>query len=149
MNTSFKSKLIVCLLSLLLPGTGLHWLYLKGKRSICFYLQLVCLVLGIWGWFELARTDKASLIGWFAAALGYLSLLTSWLSTIVFGLRLDDLFDSQFNGDTIQKNQSGWLVIVSIICALLIGAFVLMSGLAIAFEQYFVSQVTAAKEISQ
>jgi len=31
----------------------------------------------------------------------------------------------------------------------MIGAFVLMAGLAIAFEQYFVSQVEAAKEISQ
>jgi len=149
MNTSFKSKLLVCLLSLLLPGTGLHWLYLKGKSSIWFYLQLACLILGIWGWFELARTDKASLLGWFTVALGYISLLTSWLSTIVLGLRLDERFDGQFNANSTQKNKSGWLVIVSIICALLIGAFVLMSGLAIAFEQYFVTQVNAAREISQ
>jgi len=32
---------------------------------------------------------------------------------------------------------------------LMVGAFVLMSGLAIAFEQYFISQVEAAREISQ
>jgi hypothetical protein len=149
MNTPFKSKLIVCLVSLFLPGTGLHWLYLKGKNSIWFYLQFIALLLGIWGWFELANTEKSSILGWIAVALGDISLLTSWLCTLVFGLRLDERFDSQFNEHSVQKNKSGWLVILSIICALLIGAFVLMSGLAIAFEQYFVSQVEAAKEISQ
>jgi hypothetical protein len=149
MKNTFKSKLVVCLLSLFLPGTGLHWLYLKGKSSPWFYLQLFALVFGIWGWFELAHTEKASLLGWFAVALGETSLLTSWLGTLVYGLRLDDRFDAQFNATSSRKNQSGWLVILCIIAALLIGAFILMSGLAIAFEQYFVSQVEAAKEISQ
>jgi hypothetical protein len=149
MKTSFKSKLIVCLFSLFLPGTGLHWLYLKGIKTVWFYVQFLCLVIGTWGWFELARTEKASLIGWFAVALGDISLLSSWLATLVYGLRLDERFDAQFNPASPQKNQSGWLVIICVICALLVGAFVLMSGLAIAFEQYFVTQVEAAKEISQ
>ena len=46
-------------------------------------------------------------------------------------------------------SQSGWLVILCVICALLIGAFVLMSGLAIAFEQYFTIQIEASRKISQ
>jgi hypothetical protein len=75
--------------------------------------------------------------------------MTSWLCTIVFGLRLDDRFDAQFNSQVLEKNASGWLVILCVVIALLIGAFVLMSGLAIAFEQYFMSQVEAAKAISQ
>ena len=149
MKNTFKSKLVVCLLSLFLPGTGLHWLYLKGKSSPWFYLQLFALVFGIWGWFELAHTEKESLLGWFAVALGETSLLTSWLGTLVYGLRLDDRFDAQFNAGQTKKNQSGWLIIICMIITLLVGAFVLMSGLAIAFEQYFISQVEAAKEISQ
>jgi hypothetical protein len=149
MKNTFKSKLVVCLLSLFLPGTGLHWLYLKGKSSPWFYLQLIALLLGVWGWFELAHTEKESLLGWLAVALGEVSLLTSWLCTLVFGLRLDDRFDAQFNAGQTKKNQSGWLIIICMIITLLVGAFVLMSGLAIAFEQYFISQVEAAKEISQ
>ena len=149
MKNTFKSKLVVCLLSLFLPGTGLHWLYLKGKSSPWFYLQLIALLLGVWGWFELAYTEKESLLGWLAVALGEVSLLTSWLCTLVFGLRLDDRFDAQFNAGQTKKNQSGWLIIICMIITLLVGAFVLMSGLAIAFEQYFISQVEAAKEISQ
>ena len=149
MTTPFKSKLVTCLLSLFLPGTGLHWLYLKGKSSPWFYLQLIALLLGVWGWFELAHTEKESLLGWFAVALGHISLLTSWLCTLVYGLRLDERFDAQFNSGSSQKNHSGWLIIICMIIALMVGAFVLMSGLAIAFEQYFISQVEAAKEISQ
>jgi hypothetical protein len=149
MQNSFKSKLIVCLLSLFLPGTGLHWLYLKGKKCPWFYLQLFALFFAIWGWFALVQTEKASLMGWFAVALGDISLLSSWLATLAFGLRADEKFDAQFNQTSSQKNASRWAVIYCVIAALLIGAFVLMSGLAIAFEQYFVSQVEAAKEISQ
>jgi hypothetical protein len=149
MKNTFKSKLLVCLLSLFLPGTGLHWLYLKGKNCPWFYLQFIALALGIWGWVELAQTEKASILGWCAVACGHISLMTSWLCTIVFGLRLDDRFDAQFNSQVLKKNASGWLVILCVVIALLIGAFVLMSGLAIAFEQYFMSQVEAAKSISQ
>jgi cobalamin synthase len=149
MQSTFKSKLVVCLLSLFLPGTGLHWLYLKGKSSPWFYLQLFALLMGVWAWFELAQTEKSSILGWIGVALGEISMLASWLATLALGLRPDDRFDAQFNSDQIKKNQSGWLVIMCLMAALMIGAFVLMSGLAIAFEQYFVSQIEAAKEISQ
>ena len=149
MQNLFKSKLVVCLLSLFLPGTGLHWLYLKGIKSPWFYLQLITLWLGSWGWFELAQTEKASLLGWFFVALGYISLLASWLATLAYGLRPDEKFDAQFNIHSLQKNASSWAVIFCLVTALLIGAFVLMSGLAIAFEQYFVAQVEASKAISQ
>ena len=149
MQNLFKSKLVVCSLSLFLPGTGLHWLYLKGTKSPWFYLQLIALLLGIWGWFELAQTEKASLLGWLFVALGYISLLASWLATLAYGLRPDEKFDEQFNLHSLQKNASRWAVIYCLVTALLIGAFILMSGLAIAFEQYFVSQVEASKKISQ
>jgi hypothetical protein len=149
MNNIFKSKLVVCLLSLFLPGTGLHWLYLKGKTSPWFYLQFISLLLGIWGWNELANTEKNSVLGWVGVVIGETSFLASLIATLAFGLRPDDRFDAQFNPSQSQKNQSGWLVILCLMAALMIGAFSLMSGLAIAFEQYFVSQVEASRELSQ
>jgi hypothetical protein len=147
--TYFKSKLISCSISTFLPGTGLHWLYLYGFKSKWFYLQIACLLFGIWGWFELAQTEKESLMGWVAVILGEASILASWLATFAFGLRPDDKFDAQFNADTETKNQSGWLIILCVIFALMVGAFFLMSGLAIAFEQYFNMQIEAARKISQ
>jgi len=147
--STFKSKLITCTLSTFLPGTGLHFAYLFGFKNKWFVLQIVCLLLGVWGWFELAHTEKESLFGWVAVILGESSILASWLATFTFGLRPDEKFDVQFNQQSAKKNQSGWLIILCVIVALMVGAFFLMSGLAIAFEQYFSMQIEAARKISQ
>jgi hypothetical protein len=147
--THFKSKLITCTLSTFLPGTGLHYAYLFGFKNKWFFLQIACLCFGVWGWMELAQTEKESLFGWVAVVLGEGSILASWIATFAFGLRPDEKFDAQFNQETSQKNQSGWLIILCIIIALMVGAFFLMSGLAIAFEQYFSMQIEAARKISQ
>lgn len=88
-------------------------------------------------------------LGWVFAALGFISIEASLLTTIVYGLRPDEKWDAQFNSDNGYQNQSGWLVIICVIASLMIGAAVLMSGLAIAFEQHFISQFEAARKISQ
>jgi hypothetical protein len=146
---AFKSKLVTCILSTFLPGTGLHWAYLWGFKNKWFLLQLASLLVGIWGWFALANSEKESLLGWCAVILGESSLLASWLATLALGLKPDEKFDVMFNPSHTQKNQSGWLIILCIITALMVGAFCLMAGLAIAFEQYFNMQIEAARKISQ
>jgi hypothetical protein len=147
--TNFKSKLLTCTLSTFLPGTGLHFAYLFGFKNKWFLLQIACLCIGVWGWMELAQTEKESLFGWVAVILGEGSILASWIATFAFGLRPDEKFDAQYNPQTTQQNQSGWLIILCVIIALMVGAFFLMSGLAIAFEQYFSMQIEAARKISQ
>jgi uncharacterized protein YpmB len=64
-------------------------------------------------------------------------------------LRPDEKWDAQFNPQTQRKSRSGWTVIFIVIFSLLIGAFLLMTGLAISFQTYFESQVQAAKALSQ
>ncbi len=91
----------------------------------------------------------SSALGWILAAYGFISLQASWLTTIVYGLRPDEKWDAQFNSDSPQKSESGWLVVLCVIISLMVGAAVLMSGLAIAFEQHFISQFEEAKKISQ
>lgn len=144
-----KSKLIVCALSTFLPGTGLNWLYLKGSKSPWFYLSLAGLILGLLGWEQLAKTEMSSAMGWIGVTLGTVALLASWITALAYGLRPDERWDAQFNKNSNQLSNSGWLVILCLIVALLVGAFVLMAGCAIAFEQFFISQIEAAREISQ
>lgn len=104
---------------------------------------------GILGWKLLAASEMGSTIGWVGVTLGFISVQASWLTTIVYGLRPDEKWDSLFNPGSGQKNQSGWLVIVCVILSLMVGATVMMSSLAIAFEQHFLSQIEAARKISQ
>ena len=144
-----KNKLIFCALGLFLPGSGLNVFYLKGLRNIWAWLQLLCLFAGILGWKLLGASDMSSALGWVLATAGFISLEASWLTTITFGLRLDEKWDAQFNSQSDQKSESGWLVVLCVILSLMIGAAVMMSGLAIAFEQHFLSQLEAAKQISQ
>ena len=148
-NMSHKSKLIFCALSTFLPGSGLSWAYLKGVRHSGFHLHLAGLLIGIYGWNTLAQTEMSSTMGWIAVALGFTSLLASWITTLVYGLRPDEKWDAQFNPNSNQTNQSGWLVIGCVIISLMLGAFVLMSGLAIAFEQFFIAQIEEARKLSQ
>jgi hypothetical protein len=144
-----KNKLSFCALGLLFPGTGFNVFYLKGLGSPWAWLQMVSLFAGILGWKLLAASDMSSALGWILAAAGFISMEASLLTTIVFGLRPDEKWDAEFNANSGQKSASGWLVILCVIASLMIGAAVLMIGLAIAFEQHFLSQFEAAKKISQ
>ena len=144
-----KNKLLFCALGLLAPGTGLNVFYLKGLLDIWAWLHMVGLFSGILGWKLLGASGMSSALGWFLAAYGFISLMASWLTTIVFGLRPDEKWDAQFNANSTQKSDSGWLVILCVILSLMIGAAFMMIGLAIAFEQHFLSQFEEARKISQ
>ena len=137
-----KNKLLFCALGLFFPGTGFNFFYLKGLGSPWAWLQMVSLFAGILGWKLLGASDMSSALGWILAAAGFIAIEASWLTTIVFGLRPDEKWDAQFNANSGRKNASGWLVILCVIASLMI-------GLAIAFEQHFLSQFEAAKKISQ
>jgi uncharacterized membrane protein len=97
----------------------------------------------------LVASERSSILGWVLAFPGAVSLLAAFLAAIVYGLRPDEKWDRQFNAHTQRQSRSGWTVIFVVIFSLLIGAFLLMTGLAISFQTYFEGQVQAAKALSQ
>ena len=150
-----NSKLIFSALGLFFPGTGLNCFYLLGMRSLWGVAHLITLIGGLAGWWLLHYYAMSSAAGWVLLLLGFISLEASWLTTIVFGLRKDELWDAQFNPH-IQLNsqselatKSGWLTVLCVIFSLIIGAGVMMTFFAITFEQFFISQLEAAKQLSQ
>ena len=146
-----NSKLIFCALGLFFPGTGLNCLYLQGLKSFWGWTQLLALIGGIAGWLLLKEAHFHSTPGWILITLGFIAIEASWLTTIAFGLRADERWDAQFNPgiEVSKKTQSGWLVVLTVIFSLVLGAGVMMSFLAIAFEQFFISQIQEARKISQ
>ncbi|SMG15859.1 NINE protein [Paraburkholderia susongensis] len=145
----FRSKTITAALAFFFGSLGAHRFYLYGARDIYGWAHLIGTLIGIPGAMLLVATERASMLGWALATLGAISLLAAFLAAIVYGLRPDEKWDAQFNAHTQRKSRSGWTVIFIVIFSLLIGAFLLMSGLAISFQTYFESQVEAAKTISQ
>ncbi|MEP9325644.1 NINE protein [Paraburkholderia phymatum] len=148
-HVRFRSKTLTAALAFLFGMLGAHRFYLHGLRDVWGWAHLVGTIIGIPGFTLLVATERAAIMGWVLAFPGAVSLLAAFLAAIVYGLRPDDKWDAQFNAHTGQHSRSGWAVIFVVIFSLLIGAFLLMTGLALAFQTYFESQVEAAKAISQ
>lgn len=145
----FRSKTVTAALAFLFGSLGAHRFYLHGRRDPAGWAHLIGTLLGVPGLLLLQHTERASLLGWALALPGAISLLAAFLAAIVYGLRADDKWDAQFNASSGRHSQSGWTVIFIVIFSLLIGAFLLMTSLALSFQTYFESQVQAAKELSQ
>jgi hypothetical protein len=146
-----KSKLIFCLLGLFFPGTGLNCFYLQGLKSFWGWTQFFALFGGFVGWGLLKDAHFISGPGWVLLTFGFIAIEASWLTTIAFGLRPDEKWDAQFNPGIAEheRSQSGWLVVLTVIFSLVLGAGVMMTFLAIAFEQFFISQLQEARKLSQ
>lgn len=130
---------------------GLNCFYLEGYKSFWGWTQFFAFIGGIAGWLILKDTQFHSAPGWVLITFGFITLEASWLTTIVFGLRADEKWDAQFNPglDPSQATKSGWPVVLTVIFSLVFGAGIMMTFLAIAFEQFFISQIKEAKKISQ
>lgn len=145
----FRSKTITAALAFFFGSIGAHRFYLYGMRDIYGWAHLLGTLIGIPGVLLLVASERTSMLGWVFAFVGAISLLSAFLAAIVYGLRPDEKWDAQFNASTQRKSRSGWTVIFVVIFSLLIGAFLLMTGLAISFQTYFEGQVQAAKALSQ
>lgn len=148
----FRSKTLTAALAFLFGSVGAHRFYLYGPRDLWAWAHVIGTLAGIPGVLLLAATERASIPGWVLAVIGAISVLSAFLAAIVYGLRPDAKWDAQFNAPFAQAgrmSRSGWTVIFVVIFSLLIGAFLLMTGLALSFQTYFESQVEAAKAISQ
>jgi hypothetical protein len=142
-----RSKFIFCALGILFPGTGLNCFYLLGFKSFWAWAQLFSVIGGIGGWLLLKAAHFHSAPGWILLTLGFIAIEASWLTTITFGLRADEKWDAQFN--PAGKSKSGWPTILTVIFSLVFGAGVMMTFLAVSFEQFFISQIAEARKLSQ
>ncbi|WP_153099718.1 NINE protein [Paraburkholderia hayleyella] len=148
-TSRFKSKTLAAALAFFFGSLGAHRFYLYGPRDWAGWAHLLGTLIGIPGFMLLVATERSSITGWVLAFAGAVSLLAAFLAAIVYGLRPDQKWDAQFNANTQRRSHSGWTVIFIVIFSLLIGAFLLMTGLALSFQTYFEAQIQAAKTLSQ
>ncbi|HWH75461.1 MAG TPA: NINE protein [Methylibium sp.] len=143
-----KSKTAATWLALLGGSLGLHRLYLHGLRDGLGWLHLLPTSLGVYGVLRMLELGQDDRVAWALIPLLGLVLAGSMLCAIVYGLTPDERWDARHNGGHASP-RSGWLAVLGVIVALMVGATVLMATIAFASQRFFESQVEAARAISQ
>lgn len=143
-----KSKLITVALAFVAGSLGAHRFYLRGFGDKFGWLHLLATLAGAIGFASLLVDAGNAAWNWTFAVAGGTSVISAFLTAIVFGLRPDEQWDARYNPHG-QPTRSGWPVVILVILSLLIGTGLLMAGLAISFQTFFESQVEAAKALSQ
>jgi hypothetical protein len=129
---TFRVKWIAGLLAVLGGIVGAHRLYL-GSRLWWLYPLVALPALG-WA----ARAEE-----WFREPAFFLSAgvaLVGLVEAIVFCLTPDERWDARWNPRASRSSSSGWAPVLIAIAALMLGATLMMSVLAIALEGYFAAR---------
>jgi hypothetical protein len=129
----FRVKALAGLLAAVAGVTGAHRLYL-GSR---FWWIYPVLALPPLGW-SLQAEEWFRHPGFFVAALVQVAVL---LEAIVFCLTPDERWDGRWNPGSARRSTSGWPAVLVAIAALILGAILMMSVMAIALEGYFASRL--------
>jgi hypothetical protein len=127
-----KNKTVAALLAFFFGSVGLHRFYLRGMQDP-------------WGWLHAACFPLAGLlilvtgkpVSPFVAAPIVLSLLASFMETLLIGLTPDEKWDERQNSDSGKKSDSGGMVPLILVITLAVGATALIAAIARTFDLLF------------
>lgn len=128
-QTPHKNKALAALLAALGGTFGLYRFYLAGPRDRWAWLHCAALPLSL-----LLYLLFSSMHPFFAAMPLILSALAGLLACLVIGTTTDEQWDARFNPGTPIPTQSGWLLVLTLIFALAIGAGLLILVIARSFD---------------
>lgn len=130
-SDGFRSKWVAGLLGLLTGSIGLHRMYLGLPYWWLYglvFVPLMAIALQAEEWFREPTFFVASIV-----------TLVALFETIKTGLTPAEQWDARFNANTGQKTRGGALAVVIAVVALMAGAILSMSVLAIFLEGFFLS----------
>lgn len=149
---TYKSKTLATWVALVGGPLGLHRFYLYGLSDLWGWLYPVPTLVGAWGLRRVSEYGLDDHLSWvLIPILGFMVAFTM-LQTLLIGLTPDERWHARHNpqlSPEAQPPSSGWLVVVALVAALLMGATVLMSTIAFSGQRYFEYQVEEAMKISQ
>jgi hypothetical protein len=147
-----KNKTVAAWLAFAGGPLGLHRFYLFGMWDTLGWLLPVPTALGFYGIERVQKYGLDDVASWWLIPLAGFTFAACALNAIVYALMTPEAWNRKFNpsaNEESQAGQTGWLTIGAIVCALLIGATVLMSSIVFSFQRYFEYQIEEARKISQ
>lgn len=131
-----KSKTLATWLALVAGSLGLHRFYLHGLRDPWAWLHPLPTLLGLAGAIRMRNLGQDDQAAWLLIPVLGLMLSIGMLSAIVIGLTPDERWGQRFNpGQPVRR--TGWLPVIGVVLALLVGGAVLMGTLAFGGQKYF------------
>lgn len=139
----YRSKTVATWLAVLGGALGAHRFYLRGWRDLAGWLYWPPTLIGLLGVQRMrvfGQDDRVA--SWLIPLLG-LALSAAMLSAIVHGLTPDAAWDAHHNPGQPPR-RTGWLPVLGVIAALLIGATALLSTVAFSVQRFFEWQLADA-----
>jgi TM2 domain-containing membrane protein YozV len=144
-----KSKTAATWIALVGGGLGLHRFYLAGVRDPWGWMYPVPTLLGSIGVLRARELGFDDRLSWVLIPLLGFALAAAMLSAIVYGLTSDERWHLRHNPSEAAPRRSGWLAVIGVVLALMIGASVLMATIAFSGQRFFEYEVERAREISR
>jgi hypothetical protein len=146
--TGYKSKTFATWCALIGGGLGLHRIYLYGVKDSWAWLWVLPTLLGAYGVRRVWTLGQDDQLAWLLVPLLGLAVAAAMLAAIIYGLTPDEKWNARFNPQG-PEHRTGWLAIIGVVLALLIGATSLMSAIAYSSQHYFEYQIEEAHKISR
>jgi hypothetical protein len=147
-----KNKTLAAWLTFVGGPLGLHRFYLFGMWDTMGWLLPIPTALGFYGIERVQQYGLDDMASWWLIPLAGFTFAACALNAIVYALMTPEVWNRRFNPGADPEAPAGqthWLTIGAIVCALLIGATVLMSSIVFSFQRYFEYQIEEARKISQ
>ena len=128
-----RSKTAATWLALAGGSLGLHRFYLHGPRDVWAWLHPWPTLAGLYGVQRMRQLGLDDQLAWLLIPLLGLMLAATMLQAMVYGLTSDEKWSAR-HGET---RPSGWLAIIGVIIALMIGATALMATIAFSTQRAF------------
>ncbi len=142
-----KNKTTAVWLTLILGLTGLHRLYLFKRFDAISWMLLLPTLIGAYGLLRAHQIGIEDHMSWLLIPWIGLSAAASSLMAIVYGLMETEKWNIRYNPGSPPEGtagSSGWLTIIGVVIALMLGATVLLSSLAFSLEHFFEYQAQSA-----
>ena len=150
--TRVKSKTLATWLAVVGGGFGLHRFYLHGLRDVWGWLHVPMTLLGMAGVQRMLAFGIDDHAAPWLLPLGGLSIVAAMFAAILCGLSSDERWDARHN-PTAPAGQGtppgGWLTVIGVIAALLIGTTMMLSSITFTLQRYFEAQIEARIESTQ
>jgi hypothetical protein len=136
---SYRSKTLAAWLAVGAGPMGAHRFYMHGWRDLGAWLHVAATLLGAAGVIRMRNLGQDDVTSWALIPWLGLSVAAAMLGALIWGLMPDERWNARFNGDAPdgRTHETGWLTILAVIAALLVGATVLMATLAFGFQKLF------------